>query len=114
MVKSDDLIIPVYLNQRIVFDLVAMLQGGIAAITQVYNTEKISETTSSEGSGTFGLSRLYHHYLELTSPEKPLSRQIVTQNQLSVRNEFILPHQCSFIYVPCFVTREILLEKLKI
>jgi hypothetical protein len=57
MVKSDDLIIPVYLNQRIVFDLVAMLQGGIAAVTQVYHTEKISETTSAEGSGTFGLSK---------------------------------------------------------
>ena len=57
MVKSDDLIIPVYLNQRIVFDFVAMLQGGIAAVTQVSQTEKISETTSAEGSGTFGLSK---------------------------------------------------------
>jgi hypothetical protein len=42
MLKEDDLIIPVYLNQRIVFDLVAMLQGGIAAVTQVSQTQKES------------------------------------------------------------------------
>ena len=30
-----DLIIPVYLNQRVVFDLVAMLQDGIATVTKV-------------------------------------------------------------------------------
>ena len=34
-----DLIIPVYLNQRFVFDLVAMLQDGIATVTKVVKTE---------------------------------------------------------------------------
>lgn len=65
MVKSDDLIIPVYLNQRIVFDLVAMLQGGIAAVTQVSQMQKISETTSAEGSGTFGLSKALSSLLRI-------------------------------------------------
>ena len=65
MVKSDDLIIPVYLNQRIVFDLVAMLQGGIAAVTQVSQVQKISETTSAEVAGTFGLSKALSSLLRI-------------------------------------------------
>jgi len=65
MVKSDDLIIPVYLNQRIVFDLVAMLQGGIAAVTQVSQMQKISETTSAEATGTFGLGKALSSLLRI-------------------------------------------------
>ena len=65
MVKSDDLIIPVYLNQRIVFDLVAMLQGGIAAVTQVSQVQKLSETTSAEATGTFGLSKALSSLLRI-------------------------------------------------
>jgi len=38
MLESDDLIIPVYLNQRVVFDLVAVLQNGIASVTQISQT----------------------------------------------------------------------------
>ncbi len=63
--KSDDLIIPVYLNQRIVFDLVAMLQGGIAAVTQVSQIQKTSETSLAEVSGTFGLSKALSSLLKV-------------------------------------------------
>lgn len=53
----NDLIIPVYLNQRIVFDMVAMLQNGMSTIA------KVTEKTESKGAdernyGTaFGLSK---------------------------------------------------------
>ena len=36
---ENELIIPVYLNQRIVFDMIAMLQGGIATVTRITSTE---------------------------------------------------------------------------
>ena len=36
---SLELIIPVYLNQRIVFDMIAMLQGGIATVTRICSAE---------------------------------------------------------------------------
>ncbi|MDO9556006.1 MAG: hypothetical protein Q7J82_00265 [Coriobacteriia bacterium] len=57
MVEREDLIIPVYLNQRVVFDLVAMLQGGIASVTQVTQTQTDSRNVSGEVSSTFGLSQ---------------------------------------------------------
>ncbi len=38
MIDSNDLVIPVYLNQRVVFDLVAVLQDGIASVTQISQT----------------------------------------------------------------------------
>ncbi|KAB2892599.1 MAG: hypothetical protein OKBPIBMD_02122 [Chlorobi bacterium] len=56
MVGEEDLIIPVYLNQRIVFDLVAMLQGGIASVTQVTSSHTGEETKSKEISTGMGLS----------------------------------------------------------
>ena len=52
-----DLIIPVYLNQRFVFDLVAMLQDGIATVTKVVKTEAESSSAAAEVGGTFGLNK---------------------------------------------------------
>jgi hypothetical protein len=57
MPHNPDLIIPVYLNQRVVFDLVAMLQGGIATVTRVSEAERETERSSGELSAGFGLSQ---------------------------------------------------------
>lgn len=56
-VDRGDLIVPVYLNQRVVFDLVAMLQGGIASVTQVSQSTAESSSVSKEASAEFGLSQ---------------------------------------------------------
>ncbi|MBZ5510641.1 MAG: hypothetical protein LAN70_05655 [Acidobacteriia bacterium] len=52
-----DLIIPVYLNQRLVFDLVAMLQGGIATVTRISEAHRDTSEVSGEVTGGFGLSQ---------------------------------------------------------
>jgi len=65
MVKSDDLIIPVYLNQRVVFDLVAMLQGGIASVTQVSQTQQESGTAGVGVRSEFGLSNALSSLLRI-------------------------------------------------
>lgn len=53
---SSELVVPVYLNQRIVFDLLAMLQGGISTVTQVSSTS-LAQVTDQRRYGTaFGLS----------------------------------------------------------
>jgi hypothetical protein len=57
MKESSDLIIPVYLNQRVVFDLVAMLKGGIATVTKVSDAQKEASSVSGQASGGFGLSQ---------------------------------------------------------
>jgi hypothetical protein len=36
--KINNLIIPAYLNQRIVFDLIAMLQDGLSTVTRITST----------------------------------------------------------------------------
>ncbi len=65
MVKQEDLIIPVYLNQRVVFDLVAMLQGGIASVTQVSQTQQESGTAGAEARTEFGLSKALSSLLRI-------------------------------------------------
>jgi hypothetical protein len=58
-------IIPVYLNQRIVFDLLAMLEGGIATVERV-STSETSGTEDSRRYGTeFGLSKALSGILKI-------------------------------------------------
>ena len=42
----EKLIVPVYLNQRLVFDLLAMLQGGISTVTAINKTENVNSQNS--------------------------------------------------------------------
>lgn len=51
-----NLIVPVYLNQRLVFDLLAMLQGGISTVTAVTKHESKELSESNKASASFGLS----------------------------------------------------------
>ena len=54
-----DLIIPVYLNQRVVFDLIAMLQDGIAMVKKVSEAEQNSSAMSGEVGSSFGLNKAF-------------------------------------------------------
>lgn len=54
--KKLDLIIPVYLNQKLVFDLLAMLKGGISTVTQISSSTENSSNVSGKASSKFGLS----------------------------------------------------------
>jgi hypothetical protein len=60
-----NLIIPVYLNQRIVFDMVAMLQGGIATVTKVSETSGQENAESREAKAAFGLSNAFSALLKI-------------------------------------------------
>lgn len=51
-----DLIVPVYLNQKLVFDLLAMLQGGISTVKSVVETSSGRVSSQEEISTQFGLS----------------------------------------------------------
>lgn len=65
MVDVNDLVIPVYLNQRIVFDLVAVLEGGIASVTQVSHTQTQATDTTRHIGSTFGLSAALSSLLKI-------------------------------------------------
>ncbi|RIA21201.1 hypothetical protein DFO61_3621 [Ectopseudomonas oleovorans] len=59
------LIVPVYLNQKIVFDLLAMLQGGISTVTSVTEASKITKSDAEKVSAGFGLSEAFSTLLKI-------------------------------------------------
>jgi len=65
MKRNADLIIPVYLNQRIVFDLIAMLQNGISTITRVSSIESTAQEDARRYGAAFGLSQALSSLLRI-------------------------------------------------
>jgi len=61
----DRLIVPVYLNQKLVFDLLAMLQGGISTVTAVTKTASNSSQEQQKISAGFGLSEAFSTLLKI-------------------------------------------------
>jgi hypothetical protein len=59
MHSNNDLAIPVYLNQRLVFDLIAMLEGGIASVVRIAEAERSTSVVSSRAEGAFGLNAAF-------------------------------------------------------
>lgn len=53
---SSRTLIPVYLNQRFVFDLLAMLQGGISTVSSVSKSSEGERSVSGQVRAAFGLS----------------------------------------------------------
>ena len=60
------LIVPVYLNQRIVFDLIAIIEDGIATVTRLTSVEERNDQHSRELDGTFGLSEAFSSLLKIS------------------------------------------------
>lgn len=65
MTQTSQLLLPVYLNQRAVFDLVAMLQGGISTVTKISETAKELTSTDREVGAAFGLNRAFASLLRI-------------------------------------------------
>ena len=62
---SRELIIPIYLNQRAVFDLIAMLQGGISNVTRITSSEAHSGKDQQQYGAAFGLSKAFSTLLKI-------------------------------------------------
>lgn len=54
---AKELIIPVYLNQRNVFDLIAMMQDGLATVTKIDTVAEGSSGVDGKISSNFGLNK---------------------------------------------------------
>jgi hypothetical protein len=59
------LILPVYLNQRIVFDLLAMLEGGISHVTRIDSAQKNSDSDEQRYGTRFGLGKALSSLLSI-------------------------------------------------
>lgn len=62
---NNHLVVPVYLNQRLVFDLLAMLQGGIATVTRLERTESHENRTEEQLRSQFGLADAFGSLLKI-------------------------------------------------
>jgi hypothetical protein len=60
------LLIPVYLNQRIVFDLLAMLEGGISHVTRVASAVEETNADERRYGAEFGLSKALASLLSIS------------------------------------------------
>lgn len=54
MVEVKNLIVPVYLNPKIVFDMIAMLQGGIAKVTNITMTNQTKDDVNAKAGVSAG------------------------------------------------------------
>jgi hypothetical protein len=73
---SNRTLIPVYLNQRFVFDLLAMLQGGISTVTSISRSTEAERSSSGQIRASFGLSDVVASLLKVD-----LSSQAERRNQ---------------------------------
>lgn len=80
----NNLIVPVYLNQRLVFDLLAMLQGGISMVTAVTRQDTAEGTLTEKAGASFGLSQALSSLLKIDlSAEKSASSEASNSNTIS-------------------------------
>ncbi len=81
-----ELPVPVYLNQRIVFDLVAMLQDGIATITKVSEASHEKSSASGEIDAKFGLNKAFSSLFKIDLSGK-LKKKGEEGDQISISEE---------------------------
>lgn len=75
-INKNGLIIPVYLNQRIVFDIIAMLKGGISTVTRVARIETDAKSDQRRYGAEFGLSKALSSLLRINvSGERDVKKE---------------------------------------
>ncbi|MDX6613657.1 MAG: hypothetical protein QOD75_2843 [Blastocatellia bacterium] len=62
---TNELIIAVYLNQRIVFDLIAILQDGMSTVTRINSSEETKNADTQRYGAAFGLSQALSSLLKI-------------------------------------------------
>jgi hypothetical protein len=63
--NNPPLVVPVYLNQRLVFDLVAMLQGGIATVSRLETSSQNSQKIHESAVAKFSLADAFGSLLRI-------------------------------------------------
>ena len=103
-------ILPVYLNQRVVFDLVAMLQGGISTVTRVSEVHKEATAGSDEIGGTFGLSKALSSLLRIDLSGKT-TESVESEKGRALSEERVhTPASLFYTVSGLMVQRKVLLE----
>ena len=111
--QNPDLIIPVYLNQRLVFDLVAMLQGGIATVTRVSEAQRDKNAVSGEVTGGFGLSQALASLLKVNLSGKVAGETEGSFERSSASDRVHTPASLFFILRNLLIERSVLQQDVR-
>jgi hypothetical protein len=98
-------VVPVYLNQKFVFDLIAMLEGGMATVTKVTETDKDASKKANEIGGGFGLSEALSWLMKVNLSGKRNSSAEVSKDR-TIAEERV--HTPSSLF---FTLRQLMLER---
>ena len=102
--QSDELIVTVYLNQRVVFDLLAMLQDGLSTVTRVSSSEQNTQTDNQRYGTGFGLSQAFSSLLKIDiSGERTKAKEGTSEIQ---KNEERIHTPSSLFYKLLALLRE--------
>jgi len=72
--NDKNLLIPVYLNQRVVFDLLAMLDNGIATVTRVSTVNEVQRTSGKYSGENFALEKTLASLLKVNAGSVEISQ----------------------------------------
>jgi hypothetical protein len=86
-----DLIIPVYINQRIVFDLVATMRDGISTVMQITQTESDEQQKMNQKGGSFGLGAALTNFIKVDLQGKKQSEEKMANGQHRVEERYHTP-----------------------
>jgi len=89
-------IIPVYLNQSLVFDLIAMLRDGMSTITKVSTENSAQKSTSNNVSGSFGLGPAMSSLFKMDFSAGEVSDKSRTANQVKSEEKVHTPASLLF------------------
>ncbi len=83
--KINNMIIPAYLNQRIVFDFIAMLQDGLSTVTRITSVDSTADEDRKLYGASFGLTQALSSLLKIDiSGKRTLNKEKTVEVQ---RNE---------------------------
>lgn len=105
IMSTSHLLIPVYLNQRTVFDLLAMMQDGLSHITRLSSTEASREVSQGDVKSTFGLANALSGLLRVDLSAS--AGRTVDGSELKTRSEDRVHTPASLL----FKLRQMLVEK---
>ena len=138
--SSQTPVVAIYLDQNLVFDLLAMLEDGIATVAKVSEESKSDESSSSEVSGSSGLNKAFSSLLavSLTGKRAKLAKDqasstreeervhtsaslffklrmlLEEEKYLKLDDENYTPRAGDFVEFSCALSRNPLLESMSV
>lgn len=85
-VAIEQLMIPIYLNEKTVIDMLAIIEDGFSMVSEVSASNKVNDSTNSKISGGFSTKALLDKFLKIQL-DTSLGSEYLEENQSSVKQE---------------------------